>query len=1795
MEEEVKAKESKSLVSRFFNVMKGAAASTGNQSVLDVVKSIANGMEKTLAAIDKYLEKGKTKGKDALLKGKEMASTFGGKAKSKAKDLKDRYKEKGLKQTLKDESGGLKQTLGNFFKRNKDSNPEDPDADPSQTKPTSILGSLFNKAKNTATSAANYASFAAVEMSDFTKSAYEIGTNPGKQDELLESLIGRSLDRKLKYYRSTGLDDIAIGEMFDKKLTKALGKGYYKLLQEKAKESDTFKRVLEPIDLAKKPSDKEDTARPGILETLYDKTDSNIKPEALPDKDAKTKDTKPTADTKSEDGKGSTEPKDEKLEEVKEKKSLMGLMKDVLNSVKDSAKTLASGKEKVDPKEAARQERKKETQEAIDMQKVRQDRRDKEIADEKEASKLKPKEKKGGGIFGAILSALGAISSAVTLGTKFLLGGIVKMLPGLVWAGVKRLPWLIGNALGGILTTMGLGGISKAGGALLNGAKWLGKRALSSGAGRIAGQAALNVGRAALGVVGFKVVLAATAIYGAYKLYKYLTRNSIGSGTQGTMTRLRLLSYGYAEVNRDHYHKLLEFDMLMKDYVTNKNGVAVYKQFDKEFKDKVLQLFEVKYDDKKKYDILNKWFIGRYLPAHKAFMDAYYGCGGTDYLDNLEKLSGDQVFNFATAYNLPTSVHDVELIPVFDNAKSVVTKQEIDTMIANMRQSAKKDSEAYKGKSAEEVQRDTDKKAKEEAAAKKAENDRLAQAAKDRLEAAEAETKKKAADKTGSIGATAPGQSSEAMGPPASAANDSSEIAGPPAPESTPGPLGKEIDKTASNGQEPIPHAEGEGKPNPPATIIAQTKPDQPLQGTIDKVAKAPGPLVQDNPNLEGIKSNVPIEKVHNLDPNVKKLLAGIAKEYKDLTGKSLLVTEAFRTRADQEALRSKYGNRAAKPGTSLHEFGLAVDVNSPDADALDKMGLLRKYGFTRPVGGEPWHLEPSGVATNPKLAKFDKAARENLINTSPGRGGGGLGAQGKNAPRGMHYKRDMAMQKAIYGASPSMETMVDPSKNLPPDAKPAVQTAGAGGMPTATQPGGGSSGTSGVTPGAATSKPTIASSGGMGQVTGGGAPATPQQGVLTSSDGSPVRSSDGNPVTTGGAQPSGQGPLADTISKPKNKPIASPTPVSPTGAKGLDSKPSESIPTTQSNLDPGQYAKLDPEQAVIQAAKVVGMNPKTMLTFAKIESSLKVGAKNSKSSAQGLFQIVGDTWKDLIKSYGAKYNVPPNADRNNPYYNSLMGVAYAKENWGKLRGHKEAGIPDEIALYLAHHYGSSGGNRIIRGLTQSPNQAMQSAVSADSYRSNEKELRGKTVAQYIEYLKNKFAKADSTSSSTHTGGKPSSADTASAGSGQPQSGQATTPTQTTQSWSGGKDTSTGSGSPAQPTQTAQAEPTQQYVKKEPTFTDDPGYGPTQDYKNLTKSPLFKQDSSTPTEQYASKSGNFDETPKPANEAPVALYRSKSGVDSKVVWSDGTVTQPGLDGLKEDQPPATSDREKVLSREESGKRKPAGVQWDEKGEAYIHDTDDEVYLEPSEFDTQPKTPSFIPPDAKGSIDVRPGVVVSQPTQPTPFRTPIDDVVGRANQTLNNAVQTGIGAANQSISKPINEVNSTVQGGFRSLNSAIQGGVNSAASAITDPINSVKSALQQRLGSISAMGGTPGAVVPAQPRTGFEDLSKPQAPPASIADTIARQRADQAASQPQQPSQALSLDKTESLLSNMGDTLMQIKGILQAIHDKPSGMGGGEGGKQPAAEQPSSNPTPISAPMDKPQSNAAVSMSRRSLA
>lgn len=86
-----------------------------------------------------------------------------------------------------------------------------------------------------------------------------------------------------------------------------------------------------------------------------------------------------------------------------------------------------------------------------------------------------------------------------------------------------------------------------------------------------------------------------------------------------------------------------------------------------------------------------------------------------------------------------------------------------------------------------------------------------------------------------------------------------------------------------------------------------------------------------------------------------------------------------FRTYAEQQAAYADYlagGNLAAKPGTSWHEFGLAVDFNriatvngkgdypgTIDEDyqrfASGQPEILNQYGLTHTVKGEPWHIQP--------------------------------------------------------------------------------------------------------------------------------------------------------------------------------------------------------------------------------------------------------------------------------------------------------------------------------------------------------------------------------------------------------------------------------------------------------------------------------------------------------------------------------------------------------------------------------------------------------------------------------------------------------------------------------------------------------------------------------------------------------------------------------------------------------------------------------------------------------------------
>lgn len=107
---------------------------------------------------------------------------------------------------------------------------------------------------------------------------------------------------------------------------------------------------------------------------------------------------------------------------------------------------------------------------------------------------------------------------------------------------------------------------------------------------------------------------------------------------------------------------------------------------------------------------------------------------------------------------------------------------------------------------------------------------------------------------------------------------------------------------------------------------------------------------------------------LEGMNPEFASRFAGMAKEYMDQTGKKITVTDAFRSSEEQARLYAMKPHLAAPPGRSRHEKGMAMDIDTAQANQLYASGLMEKYGFYRPMyppwGGGPgrktegWHLE---------------------------------------------------------------------------------------------------------------------------------------------------------------------------------------------------------------------------------------------------------------------------------------------------------------------------------------------------------------------------------------------------------------------------------------------------------------------------------------------------------------------------------------------------------------------------------------------------------------------------------------------------------------------------------------------------------------------------------------------------------------------------------------------------------------------------------------------------------------------
>jgi hypothetical protein len=138
---------------------------------------------------------------------------------------------------------------------------------------------------------------------------------------------------------------------------------------------------------------------------------------------------------------------------------------------------------------------------------------------------------------------------------------------------------------------------------------------------------------------------------------------------------------------------------------------------------------------------------------------------------------------------------------------------------------------------------------------------------------------------------------------------------------------------------------------------------------TTPGVAPSTAPATTPGAGLTG-------KPLSGISPALAQAMQLAATEYNQITGKNVEVTSARRDRAKQAELyqafkegRSRFP--ASPPGNSKHELGHAIDIAEATAEQMDRMGLLHKYGLSRPVRNDPVHIEASaelgGILSGPK------------------------------------------------------------------------------------------------------------------------------------------------------------------------------------------------------------------------------------------------------------------------------------------------------------------------------------------------------------------------------------------------------------------------------------------------------------------------------------------------------------------------------------------------------------------------------------------------------------------------------------------------------------------------------------------------------------------------------------------------------------------------------------------------------------------------------------------------------------
>ncbi|RAU20699.1 lytic transglycosylase domain-containing protein [Paramagnetospirillum kuznetsovii] len=207
---------------------------------------------------------------------------------------------------------------------------------------------------------------------------------------------------------------------------------------------------------------------------------------------------------------------------------------------------------------------------------------------------------------------------------------------------------------------------------------------------------------------------------------------------------------------------------------------------------------------------------------------------------------------------------------------------------------------------------------------------------------------------------------------------------------------------------------------------------------------------------------------------------------------------------------------------------------------------------------------------------------------------------------------------------------------------------------------------------------------------------------------------------------------------------------------------PATDIVTPQSS-EPSKGGRV--VSGIREAADSTGVSFNYLLAQATQESGLNPHARNTRSSAAGLFQFTTPTWLDMVKRHGAEHGLEKEADaivkgadgkwdvkdkamkkaildlRKDPKLSSMMAAEFAKDNAQVLE--KRLGRAATASdLYLAHFLGATGAARVIEGMEDNPRHSARTLLP-DAARANPDVFRkASTVAGLYKTVQARFKTA---------------------------------------------------------------------------------------------------------------------------------------------------------------------------------------------------------------------------------------------------------------------------------------------------------------------------------------------------------------------------------------------------------------------------------------------------------------------